>query len=1127
MSTVITVGSRYVIDETYGLQTDGEDDDVLVSSLPTVFSTYLFTTLGLSNAFAIANGAAHSSTNVITVSSSTPITELTLNDANNGTLDGDYTNLLTLDGNNIFLYATSDPHIVLGREGTGDTANASGDVVFAIYLDANATNTSATLWTVQFEAIKHPDGTSVDEVVDLGNYLKVGAVADWSVNLGTLKAGQLLFGSFGDPDNGNAADDEIAVIVIAKDQSTSDGDGKDTVNTSKAAGAVTIGVSNQMFDAGDGAYFTYVTGMTGTVDNKGDTTLPSAGANDPNGANLIQYGDLSSSVGASFTIVQIQAGGNNPETNVRISAFVTAKETGANFITGLTNDTQVKIDPNSVQVFLGGNEITDFVVTEVGLGVDVSGVPEGATVRYLTVDGNGDPTQHNRTLIENVNGSPFDIGGFALVGPPAFESIGQAIGFGDDGPVAQVALTANLAITDESTGANASDGGLAAADDESGHTAVIVGGATLIGYDQAQLVSASGSSAGTDGGSTVLSLRLASSTSGLQTTDGTAITLVQAVPGGSIVGWAGGVAVFGIALDQSGNVTVEQYGSIRHSPVGTYDNVAYLATNSIYAVVTVTDGDTDVRSHEVSLAGRIGFEDDGPSVTLALNAVTIVIDESVGADAGDLVGTPASSNAAANDEAGQAAGVIGYAQVAGATLFTTSADVGEDNENATVVYKLNVDVAATSLKVSDTSLSSANAAITLVEINDQTVEGQYNSGALAFRITIDATTGTVAVTQFEALFHPDNTKSDEAVSLGSGLLSAIRVATDGDLDVATSLGVDIGGIISIEDDGPKIADGAKTDLWIENVVNDTDSGSFLLDGGSDQPDSFNIVGAPVGNGLTFAYADVDGDGVIGQNEIIGKLNGTNFYSLLVNSDGTYDFKLLSAVPGSSTDLDLQDIKAGGPNTNFISIGTLSSSDYVKISGYYDADGAGGNPRAPAAVNESHFNVGVVNGNLDANETLSFSLYNSLNEIQDISGISIGTKTAKETQYTYTAYDDGVAVTGMINVPVTVGKNGTINIDAPSGVFFDTIDIVSVDGSAVKIGLGDIEIRRLPPDYQLDFDLALTDSDGDSVGASFIVQIDGNGDGSITDPVTDSLAPLQFQSDLGAFELSGSDGLLLV
>lgn len=1090
-----TLGSRYVLDESAGLQNGtGGDTDYALAALPALFKTYL-DTLGQSYAFAATNGIAKSADGVIQASSGGPISALVLADANNQPLDGDPSGLLTLAGNSVFLYATSDPHIVIGREGALGVPNATGDVVFAVYLETNASNTSATLWSIQYEAIRHPDSASIDEVVDLGNYLHIGAAGDFALDFGTLGSGQLLFGSFGDA--------TIAVIVAGRDQDPAGG--IDSINTSQGGGSITIGVDNQMFDPatfdrktgavtapGDAAYFTFVEGLQPAS----GTTMPSTGANAPGGVSAIDYSALHQAAGASFTIVQIQGAGNTPKTNVQLHAFNTAMEETSAYLTGQgdADDVEVKISTASVKVMLGGVQVTSGItVTQLagGLGVEVRGVPVGATVQYGTVDAGGLPTSHTRLLIENYDGNPFDIGGFALQGPPTFTAIGQLIGFGDDGPVAAIGLTGQEAITDESTGANAADTGLAAPADEVGHAVSLTAASRLIGWDQATVVSLAGTSAGTDGGSSSVSLELGANTdSGLKTTDGTAIVLSK--EGSVVVGRAGTEAIFAISIDANGQITVEQYDSVQHSPVGTFDDVARIAAGRLFAKVSVTDGDSDPISNSVDIGGKVGFEDDGPTASLALNNVTIVVDESVGIDAADPN---------AHDEVGHGAGVIGWAMLTGDALFTKAKDDGEDEEGATATFSLKIQSALTQLTVSST-----HSAISLVADGTTAAKGISADGQYAFRVEIDASSGAVTMIQYLAVDHGNTTSTDElSAALGSGLLYAVWTVTDGDGDKAAPQ-VDIGSIISIEDDGPAIVTASLENLISGNTPGVTVSGDATFDLGSDAVAHWSIFNAPgdVGTGAAgfrWHYVDSSGDGTPDTNKVVGTLDGVDLYSLFIDSDGSYDFTLLSALKGTDLHLDVTDIKAGGPQTNFIDVGALNSTDYVKISGFFDADGSGPNPRAPAAINESNANVGVVNGNLDANETLAFSLYDSLNNIQDISGISIGTKTARTTSYRYTAFDDGVAVTGMTNVAITVGKNGRIVIDAPAGVLFDSIEITSVNGSAVKIGLGDISIKILPPDYLLGFTLQLTDADTDPVSASFTVGIDGDGDGAISAGIT--------------------------
>lgn len=84
--------------------------------------------------------------------------------------------------------------------------------------------------------------------------------------------------------------------------------------------------------------------------------------------------------------------------------------------------------------------------------------------------------------------------------------------------------------------------------------------------------------------------------------------------------------------------------------------------------------------------------------------------------------------------------------------------------------------------------------------------------------------------------------------------------------------------------------------------------------------------------------------------------------------------------------------------------------------------------------------------------------------------------------------------------MTIPKNGVILIDPSGDVLVESVTITKLTGSATKIGIGDIDILLPPKDVELGFDLQLTDEDDDFDGASFVVQIDGNGDGLITDPI---------------------------
>jgi T1SS-143 domain-containing protein len=110
--------------------------------------------------------------------------------------------------------------------------------------------------------------------------------------------------------------------------------------------------------------------------------------------------------------------------------------------------------------------------------------------------------------------------------------------------------------------------------------------------------------------------------SGLKTTEGQSIHLYN--EGGLIVGKiADGTVAFAVAIDPAtGELFLAQYLSIEHGFAGdgsngSHDELATILSGAIKATVTIKDGDGDsVTSDEVSIGHLIGFQDDGPSVSL-------------------------------------------------------------------------------------------------------------------------------------------------------------------------------------------------------------------------------------------------------------------------------------------------------------------------------------------------------------------------------------------------------------------------------------------------------------------------------------------------------------------------------
>lgn len=310
----------------------------------------------------------------------------------------------------------------------------------------------------------------------------------------------------------------------------------------------------------------------------------------------------------------------------------------------------------------------------------------------------------------------------------------------------------------------------------------------------------------------------------------------------------------------------------------------------------------------------------------------------------------------------------------------------------------------------------------------------------------------------------------------------------------------LGGHLYVDDDGPSIVASddvnQPNNLEVANAIGATDASFFTLHSGSDGLESFKFTSTPDSLGdLQWHYDDAS------QTSITGTYKGADLYSVDLQSDGTYSFEMLGELPGSTTELTSTIIHAGGPTDTIDVAAKFPSTDFARIV----ADSTVGS----GLVNASHGFVGVDNGNLDANESLTLSLYQADLDPVVFSGITIGTKSAQASHYDYfVTMENGDYI--QVGDDVLVGKNGTISVLDPDGTDDNLIVSVTVlkeDGSAVKIGLGDIDFILPPNDAQFTFEVELQDGDHDPVTSNFTVDIDGNGDG-IYGATADSLAALR-------------------
>ena len=533
--------------------------------------------------------------------------------------------------------------------------------------------------------------------------------------------------------------------------------------------------------------------------------------------------------------------------------------------------------------------------------------------------------------------------------------------------------------------------------------------------------------------------------------------------GGTIVADGMGVKISGLLAHEQVSFTTdgEEFDRFVVTNTATAKGPSTFDLGEIH--VTVVEGGEDTEFAE--LGSHLIYQDDGPNVDASgETAPTLTVDES----------------AFATDDTDDYSGLFDEpdygADGAGHTDFTLG--VSEDGALSGL-----------------TDTESGNDVFLFLEGDDVvgregTDATDAETGDEVFRVTVDAD-GNVTLDQSRAVVHADSDDPDDlSTAMTASLITLTATAYDSEADGendSDSATVDIGDTFFFRDDGPEVDDASFEDLLVDNTVGgDSDSGDFDLTTGEDLLGDVTIIGAPDSDGFTFEFDDADHD------SITGKLNGEDLYTLTVDDDGGYVFTMIGELTPTLDSLDVTDIKAGGPDTNFIDVGTTLGTDFCRLSGFAGT--------TPAAINESNANVGVKNGNLDNGESITFQLFDENEDPIYFLGLSIGTKSAKASDYKVDIDFVDPTKTDLVDVAFHVAKNGTLLIDPTGDDLIQSITVEKVTGPALKLGLGDIDILRPPGDFELTFELNVDDGDDDHDSGTFVVQIDGNGDASIDNPI---------------------------
>jgi hypothetical protein len=989
----IITGSSVTLDETDGLQNltstpapagDANDNDILLSSLPSPFSTRLGD-LGAPTSGALdaalsgytgAVGNTGSSAFTVTPAPGAIITDVAFTNSTGQALNGLDSGIDTVSGRSIFLYTDTNNNILLGRVGTaGGLADPSGAIAFAAYIEETSSGGSITggkIWLVQYQALFNLDPNNADDPdsLNLLNKVFVSASQDLSFSLANAPSGQNLFLTFtkANPttfdDNGTTRISDPAIIATGKDpanESTgvniSTGD---TINTSQAGGPTTFGTNSQMITEQEGIRFTFVTGA------KADVTIPNLDQNEADEESNIDFTGLFGARSATFDVVQLQSG---KSAQVKITAINNTESastiSGDNFIDSYANDGSqtVNIAASSIKVFSGTTDVTSLVtITEVGDSVLITGVKAGYSITYATA------TDHNRVLIENgaaLNArgnthADFDIGGFKLLQVSTDTAeIGSKMIFEDDGPH----ITMNTPAAPDVLEVDESN---------------LLGDATANFADNFSNTH----DFGTDGAGTIVSnyaldVKSAGVNSGLvETSSNHSVFLFK--EGSQIVGREGtdstdagtGDIVFTVSVTAAGVVTLDQRSAVVH-PITTDPNdnktlsSADLITLTRTDTITDGDGDTDSDNATIDIGQALNFRDDGPAL-VAGASIAAEVDED-GLTGHNVDGTPL--------RAGEVTGT--NSAVANSTTYgslTTLVNFGADGFGS---------FQAVSQATADAWITALNLKSQGDDVNDATVVGglitaKASDGRSVFSLQVNAN-GTWTYTLLDQLDHPAPVAPATALEnlLANAIdLSGLVLAFDKDGD---SIGLAAGSFTTqVRDDIPieftpdaitltntgtasgpedlnaaaKVgADEPGSIVFVDTVAADDflRSGTTILKSGG-----VNIKMTGFGTGTLTAFAD-DGDGVVeaGETVFTATLNlGTDQYTIDFDrkiDDGS-GINFLGAAP----------VKSGNPTYNIIDNVGGTTLDLLF---------SGANTSGQTSVNVSTQGAGTGNQTMNPGETL--------------------------------------------------------------------------------------------------------------------------------------------------------------
>ena len=486
----------------------------------------------------------------------------------------------------IYLYGTSDPNVVIGRIG-GDT----GAVALVIALHGDPANPElgvavyAPITDPKAGSVDDADSLNLDGLIYLGSNFTTTEEHDFDTFAG-VPSGSDQFAMI-KPDTVN----DLQLLVTGFTGTTEQ---KITISQDANFGSIGGGGSGQHVASGNSLRIDFVTGAV--------TNLSSSQLND---FSNLSYTGHEEADKASFTLVQVNPGSTGTTTSLNIFAYDSVGNyQGSAFPTNASSSegTDVPLSVANVHVLdtLGHVVTSGVTITAAtGGGIHITGLQTGYTVVFSTPG-----TEFDRFTVTNTQPASgagsnvtFDIGHVHVTtvsygSGTEFTNIGSHMIFEDGGPSFGTNGTTIPSITvDEDT----------------------------LGVAGAKTADFSGifhPSYGPDGkGSLTYALSIGGG-------DGTNSTLVDTatghgiflyMDGNDIVGRVGtdlthanssGTIDFRISVDSTGTVTFEQDYAVKHSDPNAADEPAAMTTASLVQLkATATDGDGDSAT---SAAANIG-----------------------------------------------------------------------------------------------------------------------------------------------------------------------------------------------------------------------------------------------------------------------------------------------------------------------------------------------------------------------------------------------------------------------------------------------------------------------------------------------------------------------------------------